>query len=169
MKTTLYRYFDSDNRLLYVGVSGDNTKRQSQHRRSSFWFGEIMSATFEHYDSREDALEAEAQAIKREHPMHNVAGVGIKIVHSPYHHMIYLAGMPDNGHDEMHKEFTEHYRRLFNWANNHMPTVDMVVAFAMQFAKPEAEGSPNLTKCSTCVAAYESEWFTQAYKALERL
>ena len=52
--------------LLYVGITGDNTKRQSQHRRNAFWFGKIASATFEHFESREDALAAEAAAIESE-------------------------------------------------------------------------------------------------------
>jgi len=72
-KTTLYRYFDSEGQLLYVGITGDNTKRQSQHRRNSFWFGLIGSATFEHYDSRDEAFRAEAIAIRTEKPIHNIA------------------------------------------------------------------------------------------------
>ena len=79
-KTTLYRYFDSEGRLLYVGITGDNTKRQSQHRRNSFWFGEIASAKFEHFDTRRDAAQAEVLAIKNEKPLHNTQHLNSKKV-----------------------------------------------------------------------------------------
>ncbi len=78
-KTTLYRYFDSEGQLLYVGITGDNTKRQSQHRRNSFWFGKIASATFEHFDTRAEADSAETLAIKNEKPLHNIAKTSDKI------------------------------------------------------------------------------------------
>jgi predicted GIY-YIG superfamily endonuclease len=169
MGTTLYRYFDSEGQLLYVGITGDNTKRQSQHRRSSFWFGEIAYATFEHFEERQKALEAEGKAIKDEKPLHNIAGKGIYLSHSPYVHMVFLAGMPDGGHDAMHEEFSRAYRKVFQWADGNMPTPDMVIALAMQFAKAEAENAPNLTKCSICVAAFSAEWFTDAFKAIKRM
>lgn len=166
-KTTLYRYFDSEGRLLYVGITGDNTKRQSQHRRNSFWFGEIVSATFEHFDDRDAADEAESNAITKEKPMYNIAKRGMILAHSPYTHMLYLSGKPDDGHDTLHKEFAIKYGDLFRTANGLMPEADMVVAFAMQFARVDAEQSPNLAKCELCIRAYESEWFEQGFKKLK--
>lgn len=163
-KTTLYRYFDSEGRLLYVGITGDNTKRQSQHRRNSFWFGEIASATFDHFDDREQADKAESDAIIKEKPMYNIAKRGMTLMHSPYTHMIFLAGKPDGGHDTLHKEFSDKYGELFMSANGNVPEADMVIAFAMQFARVDAEGAPNLSKCELCIKAYESDWFKQAFK-----
>lgn len=163
-KTTLYRYFDSEGRLLYVGITGDNTKRQSQHRRNSFWFGEIASATFEHFDARDQAEEAETKAITHEKPMHNIAKRGFTLVHSPYTHMLYLAGRPDGGHDSMHKDFADTYSKLFLSANGNMTDADMVVAYAMQFASVDVSNAPNLTKCDLCISAFKSEWFEQAFR-----
>lgn len=163
-KTTLYRYFDSEGRLLYVGITGDNTKRQSQHRRNSFWFGEIATATFEHFDSRDLADEAETKAINDETPIYNIAKKGIRLIHSPYVHMIHLAGKPDGGHDTLHRDFADKYSELFLSANGNVPDADMVVAFAMQFTKVDLPDSLNLSKCETCIAAYNSEWFAQALR-----
>ena len=168
MKTTLYRYFDSDGKLLYVGITGDNVKRQSQHRRNAFWFGEIASATFVHFDSREEALEAEAAAIRYEKPAHNIQGVGgIKVLQSPYIHMVWLAGSPDEGHDNTHKEFCAEYGRLFMAFNGQMPEANMVVAVAMQFAKVDVPDAPNLTKCPLCIEAYKSEWFRDGFRKVK--
>lgn len=164
---TLYRYFDSDGRLLYVGITGDNTKRQSQHRRNSFWFGEIASATFEHFDNRKKADDAESEAITKEKPMYNIAKRGMVLNHSPYTHMLHLAGQPDGGHDTLHKEFCIKYSELFMTANRSMPEADMVVAFAMQFARIDVDRAPNLSKCDLCKRAYESEWFKQGFKKLK--
>jgi predicted GIY-YIG superfamily endonuclease len=166
-KITLYRYFDSDDRLLYVGITGDNTKRQSQHRRNSFWFGEIVSATFEHFDNREDADEAESNAITKEKPMYNIAKRGMLLEHSPYIHMLYLAGMPYGGHDTLHRDFCIKYSELFTSANGNVPEADMVVALAMQFSRVDVPTAPNLTKCELCIKAYKSDWFEQAFRRLK--
>lgn len=168
MKTTLYRYFDSDGELLYVGVTGDNTKRQSQHRRNSFWFGEIASARFEHFDDRDEALDAETKAIQTEHPKYNIAKHGITLMHSPWVHMVYLAGMPDGGHDELHKDFASKYQEIFRTADGNVPSADMVIALAMQFTKVDKPEAPNLKRCPSCVAAYDSEWFADAFRKLRR-
>lgn len=168
MSTILYRYFDNQDQLLYVGITGDNVKRQSQHRRNSFWFGKIAVAKFEHFKTRDEALQAEAAAIRLEKPLHNIAGTGNKLGQSPYTHMIFLAGMPDEGHDETHKLFCQEYKKHFSAANGHLPEANMVIALAMQFTKVNIENAPNLKKCSLCIEAYKSEWFTEAFKALKR-
>lgn len=168
MKTTLYRYYDSEGQLLYVGITGNNTKRQSQHRRNSFWFGEVATASFEYFDDREEALEAETKAIQNEKPKHNIKKHGITFQHSPYVHMIYLAGMPDEGHDQLHKDFARKYREIFDATDGHVPKADMVIALAMQFAKVDIPDAPNLTKCNLCIDAFDSEWFDKAFKALKR-
>ena len=168
-KTTLYRYFDSENQLLYVGITGDNTKRQSQHRRNSFWFGEIYSATFEHFETRQEALDAETDAIHHERPKHNIVHGGFRLLHSPYVHLVHLAGMPEDGHDLIHKEFSEHYGELFRSANGYLPTADSVISFAMHFTYVKYPELPNFTKCENCQKAMESEWYKQGLKDMKRV
>lgn len=160
-RTTLYRYFDNSGQLLYVGITGDNTKRQSQHRRNSFWFGEIVNATFEHFPTREEALTAEAEAIRKEKPLHNVSR-GTKIQHSDFVHMVWLAGDPENGHDKIHRDFAKTYQPFFMFANGNFPTHSQVVAFAMKSAKNMKPESKNLSECEICQQAFSSSW----YKAL---
>lgn len=72
-KTELYRHFDTDGRLLYVGVSLSTVARLSSHMCESKWSGQIASITIERFPTRQEALAAEAAAIKLERPAHNVA------------------------------------------------------------------------------------------------
>jgi hypothetical protein len=43
MKTSLYRHFDADGVLLYVGVSLWAVSRLTQHRHGSRWFHKIAN------------------------------------------------------------------------------------------------------------------------------
>lgn len=72
-RPTLYRLFDSDGQLLYVGCSTYPTLRISAHAGREWWSG-VARATFEHYDSHDEALEAERRAIATEDPKHNIMG-----------------------------------------------------------------------------------------------
>ena len=48
----LYRAFDAEARLLYVGVSFNAMVRLSQHMRSASWFDEVTNIQIERFDSR---------------------------------------------------------------------------------------------------------------------
>lgn len=71
-RTALYRHFDEDNALLYVGISRSVTARLAQHSQSP-WDHLIRRIDVEHYETREEAEAAEKLAIKTEKPIHNVA------------------------------------------------------------------------------------------------
>jgi|TARA_R100001530_G_scaffold45811_4_gene34467 excinuclease UvrABC nuclease subunit len=72
MTVSLYRHFDGDGELLYVGVSLNAVNRLSQHKVGSGWAGEIKRVDIDHYPTREEALEAETNAIVDENPLHNI-------------------------------------------------------------------------------------------------
>jgi hypothetical protein len=72
--TQLYRHFDADGALLYVGISLSAIARLKDHGGSSVWASQIASMTTEWHPSRETALAAEAKAIIDEGPRHNKAG-----------------------------------------------------------------------------------------------
>jgi len=74
--TALYRHFAADGALLYVGISLTPTHRLAKHRqRSAPWFRQIASITLQWFDSRQEALDAERDAIKAEGPAYNKAHV----------------------------------------------------------------------------------------------
>jgi len=70
----LYRFFNTDGELLYVGVSVNLGARKSTHKILSPWFCEVASEKVEWFATRSEALAAESAAIKAENPRHNVTG-----------------------------------------------------------------------------------------------
>lgn len=74
MRTELYRYFDADDVLLYVGISLTSVRRMSEHRSKSYWYSKAVKITIERFETRIAAFDAEATAILREKPLHNKAG-----------------------------------------------------------------------------------------------
>jgi len=70
-RTALYRHFNKDGELLYVGISLRAAERLRQHIDGSCWRYEIASVTVEWFDTRDAALDAERLAIKSEAPIFN--------------------------------------------------------------------------------------------------
>lgn len=67
----VYRLFDKDGKLLYVGVTANLVKRKMQHARVQSWWSEVVRTSVQCFDNREAAEYAEAEAIASEHPLHN--------------------------------------------------------------------------------------------------
>ncbi|MGW0575149.1 GIY-YIG nuclease family protein [Streptomyces sp. NPDC002920] len=74
-RTALYRLYDSGDSLLYVGIAKDPKVRFGQHRHDKIWWPEVAVREVEWFATREQALQKEAQAIQRELPRYNDAGV----------------------------------------------------------------------------------------------
>lgn len=72
MKTALYRHFNADGALLYVGISSNPLKRLDAHVKGSSWVQEIETVSLLWFDSREEASDAEREAISSEGPLHNI-------------------------------------------------------------------------------------------------
>lgn len=72
--TALYRFFDADGALLYVGITADLGKRWAKHQSEKPWWPHVTKKTVRWYGERPSALAAEAEAIKDELPRYNVAG-----------------------------------------------------------------------------------------------
>jgi predicted GIY-YIG superfamily endonuclease len=73
-ETTLYRYFDSDDVLLYVGITQRDGQRHREHAKNSDWFSLVKTHTITRFANRQDAIEAESFAIATENPLYNVVG-----------------------------------------------------------------------------------------------
>ncbi|WNO26063.1 G-I-Y Y-I-G endonuclease [Arthrobacter phage Wildwest] len=73
----VYRLFDDSGALLYVGKTYNVRARlftgPTAHSLTKEWFSKVALAKVAAYRTEADALEAEAWAIKREAPLHNVA------------------------------------------------------------------------------------------------
>lgn len=71
-RTALYRLFDQEGRLLYVGVAFDPEARWKGHAAEKAWWGLVMERRVEWFDTRTDALIAEVAAIKADLPLYNI-------------------------------------------------------------------------------------------------
>jgi hypothetical protein len=72
--TDLYRHFNRQFRLLYVGISLNAWERARQHKSIAQWADEGFLMTVETHPNRAAALAAEAEAIRTEAPVYNIAG-----------------------------------------------------------------------------------------------
>jgi len=74
MQEVLYRFFDSEGTLLYVGISNDWMSRLRHHEQHSDFFSAVAGVTFERHPDRPSVAAAELAAIKTEDPLFNRAG-----------------------------------------------------------------------------------------------
>ena len=74
MTCDLYRHFDAEGRLLYVGISASAVQRLAAHKIKAPWASQISKVTVDHFATRPDALFAEQVAIRLEAPLHNIKG-----------------------------------------------------------------------------------------------
>lgn len=68
----VYRMYDDDGQLLYVGISKTLATRLTQHHRDKPWAAQIASVVGKRYTSREAARAAEIEAIQKENPQYNI-------------------------------------------------------------------------------------------------
>ena len=73
MKHFVYKHWDKDGVLLYVGCCKDVGKRTLNHSSNAHWFDRISKITSEEFPTRKAGLKAEKKAIKKERPLFNIA------------------------------------------------------------------------------------------------
>jgi excinuclease UvrABC nuclease subunit len=79
MTTYLYRLWDDNDQLLYVGISKSAMARLTQHQRNKEWSQEIAKVTIESVGSRDEAQRLEKIAIQNEQPKYNIQHAGDQI------------------------------------------------------------------------------------------
>lgn len=73
-RTALYRFYDADEKLLYVGITDDPWRRWREHVRDKPWYPQVKHQAVTWYDARTAAEVAEYVAIRCEGPRFNIAG-----------------------------------------------------------------------------------------------
>ena len=68
----VYRCYDIEGNLLYVGCTINVHKRLGEHRPYAAWFPMLARFTVDRYPTRRQALEVEGYAIIHERPLYNV-------------------------------------------------------------------------------------------------
>lgn len=72
MSQTLYRFYDADGALLYIGVTMDPPVRWKAHADVKEWWATVRNIKMEPFETRTEVLAAERAAIKAERPRYNV-------------------------------------------------------------------------------------------------
>ncbi len=178
--TILYRYYDAEDSLLYVGITNNQHKRFKQHHDKP-WMAEIARATFEHYQTRHEAEEAEVLAITKELPKYNVtyhptnslrsSKFTIKFV--PSLHLVQMLGMSKNSDDSIHLGWSKEVK---SWMEPH-ECFDLPWDLHMAWHLYNYEMAISYTNtmpyrahvdCETCRDIFDSDWYiSKTNRALE--
>jgi predicted GIY-YIG superfamily endonuclease len=75
LPTFLYRLYDADGVLLYVGITNNLATRMGRHSVEKSWWPEVAGIRVEVCANRQEAEAAELAAIRDERPVWNVDGV----------------------------------------------------------------------------------------------
>lgn len=157
MTTTCYRYFDSDGRLLYIGITKNLFDRQDAHQRTQTWWQEVAFATFTHFELREDALSYEARMIGIEFPKYNKAGPTLP--DESREHL--LAVMSGDFDDEFHNTASLNMRNIMMDMNQFSKAPESYkLLFAFDSAMPfDEDGNERLIDCLNCERILDSNWY----------
>jgi hypothetical protein len=155
--TTLYRYFDSEGQLLYVGVTKNQFQRQDQHSKIQPWWTDVASATFTHYESRNAAFAAEVYAIANDLPRYNKAGPTIS--QELKQHL--MSVMDGNQADSWHQDISQNMSKVMAEINEFsLASESYKLAFAFDRSIAWGnDGEYRILKCDDCKSICNSSWF----------
>lgn len=77
-RTCVYRAYDAQERLLYVGISMNLISRLTNHQRTAWWSA-VDEITVQWFEGREPAKAAERAAILNENPLYNKARPALSV------------------------------------------------------------------------------------------
>lgn len=116
--TILYRLFDVDGTLLYVGITGSLGQRWEQHVATKHWWDQVTRTEIERFPDRDLAAAAEKVAITTERPIYNLVrplqqrpSVGVNYRYSEEEHQLWKIAAIQQG-----QSFKEWIRRSLNEA-----------------------------------------------------
>ena len=69
----VYRFYNSEGHLLYVGISVSALHRVASHKVVQRWWGDVTRIDLAHYPNWKTARDAERAAIRDESPRYNIA------------------------------------------------------------------------------------------------
>ena len=155
MDEVLYRFFDSEGNLLYVGISNNWQQRLRQHYKDSSFHYEATCITLERFNTREQVEAAEKKAIISENPKYNKAYN--PNFEDPTQHLtkikfwVYSNLVPD----QAHKGIVEELRDLFildsDWERK---TAGPIAYYLLQMLPMWSQRYD--VRCDECIHAYSS-------------
>jgi len=138
-RTALYRFYDADDQLLYVGITEDIATRWDYHASKKPWWADVDRKTVQWYEGWREASCAEVRAIVEEAPLHNVVHApgrhnhdrsgssSIKLAHGPAPaaplHALVLATLAEQGRSQnwLHKRTGVSRNTIASWKTQPRP------------------------------------------------
>src|SRR5690242_14803913 len=71
-RTALYRLYDAEDNLLYIGIAATPEQRWSTHASNKRWWPSVAGKVVEWHPTRAGAAAAEIAAVQDENPRYNV-------------------------------------------------------------------------------------------------
>jgi hypothetical protein len=71
--TSVYRYYDEWDTLIYVGITGRGVTRNREHNRDKEWWPFVARQEVDHFDTRDDAARRESALIAKYRPPFNTS------------------------------------------------------------------------------------------------
>ena len=157
MKTTVYRYFDAAGELLYIGVTKNLIDRQDAHQNTKSWWSDVASASFVHFETRDEALAYEAAMIGIEFPKYNKQGAILPEEGREHLLQILYRELDDDFHLRASDSMAETMLELRSFSN---ANESYRLLFAFDRAMPwDDEGSEMLVHCWNCQKILDSSWY----------
>lgn len=107
-KCLVYKFYNAQDELLYIGVAIDWMQRRKQHKRKSWWFAEVSREEFEFFDDWRAAGMRELALIFDQSPRYNFVGT---MVGGEYHPPRYGVPIWNAGTHEIPSFPAKHIRR----------------------------------------------------------
>jgi len=160
-KTALYRFYDKDKNLLYVGISKDWLFRLETHKKNKPWIQEVTDIKIAWYSRRINAELAERSAIRWEFPKYNKQSVVLKSDAWEHFESIRIP----NGLDQFHTDLYVATNRFVDQAFPMDCDFGNIIEWALceslhELSKDNVEV---VLDCSECVKIAHSWWLTEGH------
>lgn len=161
---SLYRYYNAQGELLYIGISSQYAIRAAQHSKKSPWYAESANVTIEHCRDREDALLKEKKAIRLERPKYNKLHNGWKgSAQSHYQDMLLVTRpLKDDWHSSLIDLALENYEMLIAaWPQGFYFETMLAKAFEQAMRELTQSGGDTIEnlECGGCEKVITSGFF----------
>jgi len=155
--TSLYKYFDTNGSLIYVGITSRGINRNREHNADKLWWQFVTRQEVQHFPDRRAALEAEKTLILQRRPPFNKQ-------HNPGHDELvteYLKfAHASRGGDSAGKIMQENYGRMPLEVHSWDPDKNLLllrsrpehIRLAVRVSKPEKLWAQHEGKRAYCMS-----------------
>lgn len=164
----LYRAFDKEGQLLYIGISGQWHHRLHQHEKTSEWMERADYVKIERFPDRESVSNAERLAVVTEKPLYNKVYVEeYESAAAHWHRLkkwIKSGVAPDAQHQQLVDDIRETASDVYRNKPSQLRPRGMAYLFLEQI---ELDVYHNVTPCRNCAGVWNSAIIQPGYEGGE--